>query len=432
MSSSRTGSVFVISGPSGAGKTTLAHHLVQNFDSAEFSVSYTTREPRGSEVHGRDYFFVDEGQFEKMEEEGMFLEHAEVHGHLYGTSRKWLQERIASGKNVVLDIDVQGALQVRTLLPSAVLIFVLPPDRKVLAERLTSRNTDKADTVEKRMKAAAWETGWIGYFDFFICNDELQDSLDQIETVFLSQRLRLDAITFPRQILTLEPDRFSGLEYWKGKKVVVTSGSTREPFDDVRFISNRSSGRMGSRMAESLHDSGAEVLFVSGPACFRARRSDGNIEVETADEMLDVLLREIPSADCLVMCAAVSDFTPENSVCGKMERSGTVSLDLQPTPDILQTLVDRIDNICPVLAFALEFGEESIARAKRKMLRKGASAIFCNPGDSAGCGMESLSNLGTLIFKDGSSETFPPASKKYIAHLIASSFGRHLMKENDE
>lgn len=423
------GRLFVLAGPSGAGKTTLAHHLVDTFEEAVFSVSATTRSRRGNERDGVDYLFITREDFQEKIREGYFLEHAEVHGHLYGTCGDWVRRQLASGRSVVLDIDVQGALQVKAAFPASILVFILPPDPGTLRGRLEARNTDDPAVVERRMEAAAWETGWIGSFDYFLRNDDLDSSRLQAESVFRAQALRLDDIAFPPEVLALRPEVFRGLEYWRGRRVIVTSGPTREPIDSVRFVSNRSGGLMGRCLAQAFRDAGAAVLVVAGPSRHPPPSGVETLDIETAEELMQVLLREAGGADLLAMAAAVSDFRPSSRAQGKLERSNCMELRLEPTPDILETLRMRVRDMCPVLAFALEFGRNGRARAMRKMAGKGADAIFCNPGDLEGSGMESGANQGELMFRDGSSLEVPRASKRYVAQVLASAMGRWLETE---
>lgn len=423
--------MIVLAGPSGAGKTTLAHHLVETFSSAVFSVSTTTRLARGSEIEGADYFFTGREEFLGMIESGYFLEYAEVHGQLYGTSKDWVKKELARGGSVVLDIDVQGALQIKQAFPASILIFILTPSPDVLSSRLSSRNTDDPDVVFRRMEMAAWEISWIGSFDYYICNRRLEDSLLQVESILRGERLKMVNTSFPSEVRAFTPDSFIGLEHWDGKRVIVTSGPTREAMDHVRFISNRSSGLMGFSMAMAFRDAGADVLFVTGPACISRSSGLDTIRVETAEEMLKILVKEVEKADLLVMAAAVSDFRPSAFHDGKTERSGNVRLELEATPDILEELDRTIDCMCPVMAFALEFGPDGEKRALGKMKRKGATAIFYNPGDVQGAGMEESSNQGKLFFTDGSYIEVKRSSKRYIAELLAAAMGRYLMKGNE-
>lgn len=422
--SGRYGQLFVLAGPSGTGKTTLSHHLVDTFEDAVFSVSATTRPARGSERNGVDYLFLSGDDFRRRQEEGYFLEHAEVHGHMYGTCRDWVMEQLGSGSSVVLDIDVQGALQVRRAFPSAVLIYILPPDPETLRARLESRSTDDSAVVDRRMAAAAWETGWIGYFDYYVLNDDLETSRLQVESIYRAQAIRLGNMAFPEEAIMLSPGSFEGLDSWKGRRVVVTSGPTREPIDGVRFVSNRSSGLMGRCLAEAFRDGGADVMFITGPSCHPPPCGVGTRTVETAGQMLEALLQETSGADLLVMAAAVSDFRPPAVLDGKLERAGGLRLHLEPTPDIIETLQDRVPGMCPVLAFALEFGKDGRERALRKMERKGVDAVFLNPGDVQGSGMESGTNQGELLFRDGTSLMVESASKRYVAMLLAAAMGR--------
>ncbi len=418
----------MLAGPSGAGKTTLAHHLVDTFRSAMFSVSTTTRSLRGSEEDGSDYFFVSREEFEKRIEKGFFLEWAEVHGHLYGTSEEWVSGQIAEGRSVILDIDVQGALQVKDAFPESVLIFILPASPEVLSDRLINRSTDDSEIILERVKAAAWETGWIGAFDYFVRNDRLEDSVKQVENILQGEGNRLVNMPFPDEARVFEPDSFLGREYWKNRRIIVTSGPTREPLDDVRFISNRSSGLMGSSMAEAFRDAGSDVLFVTGSTCNMNPPGVSTVNITTASDMLAVLGNEVGKADLLVMAAAVSDFKPVSYMHGKMERAGECELQLKATPDILSTLNKTVECMCPVLAFALEFGEDGEEKALKKMRHKGACAVFLNRGDISGIGMEATGNEGMIIFEDSSSLMIHRCSKRYAAELVVAAMGRYMIK----
>ena len=422
------GILVVLAGPSGAGKTTLAHHLVDAFQSAMFSVSTTTRSSRGFEEDGADYFFVSREEFEKRIENGFFLEWAEVHGNLYGTSAEWASGQLAGGRSVILDIDVQGALQVKAAFPESVLVFILPTSPEVLGRRLINRSTDDSEIILERMKAAAWETRWIGAFDYFIRNDRLEDSVKQVETILQGEGNRLVNMPFPDEARIFEPDSFLGRDYWKNRRIIVTSGPTREPLDDVRFISNRSSGLMGSGMAEAFRDAGSDVLFITGPACRMNPPGVSTVNITTASDMLAVLSSEAGKADLLVMAAAVSDFRPTSYMHGKIKRAVGCELQLEATPDILATLNKTVERMCPVLAFALEFGEDSEEKALKKMRRKGACAVFLNRGDVSGIGMEATGNEGMIIFEDGSSLMIHRCSKRYAAELVIAAMGRYMMK----
>jgi guanylate kinase len=187
------GNLFCVAAPSGAGKSSLVKALLELDSKLAVSVSHTTRAPRGQEVQGREYWFVAEPEFRAMIERGEFFESAEVHGHLYGTSRKAIEERLARGEDVVLEIDWQGALQIKALFPHAVLIFILPPSWDELAQRLTRRGEDGPDTIATRLANARTEVAQARHFDFVIINSLFETALFDLKTVVHSQRLKYAA-----------------------------------------------------------------------------------------------------------------------------------------------------------------------------------------------------------------------------------------------
>lgn len=187
------GNLFVVSAPSGAGKSSLVKALLELDARLTVSVSHTTRAPRGQEQHGREYWFVDDGAFRAMIARGEFIEWAEVHGNLYGTSRSAIDERLRDGHDVMLEIDWQGALQIKRLFPHAVLIFVLPPSWDELRQRLRRRGEDGEDVIERRMANAREEVAQARQFDFVIINSLFETALFDLKTVVHSQRLKYAA-----------------------------------------------------------------------------------------------------------------------------------------------------------------------------------------------------------------------------------------------
>jgi guanylate kinase len=173
----------VLAAPSGTGKTTIAHALVERFENFVFSVSATTRPPRGHERHGVDYEFLDRAEFDAMIEAGELVEWAEVHGNFYGTPRRNVEAAVRAGHHVVLDIDVQGARQIRTRIPDAVLIFVFPPTGSALWGRLTQRGTEARSEVERRMRAAREELGAAQDFDFIVVNENLDEAVARVRQI---------------------------------------------------------------------------------------------------------------------------------------------------------------------------------------------------------------------------------------------------------
>jgi guanylate kinase len=188
-----TGTLFTVSAPSGAGKTSLVKALVEALPELRVSVSHTTRAMRPGEVDGVNYHFVDRDAFAGMLEEAAFLEHAEVFGNWYGTSRIWVEEQLSRGTDVILEIDWQGAGQVKRLLPSTCSIFILPPSREALRERLTGRGQDDAATIDARMARATDEMSHYVEADYLVFNDVFEDALADLGAIVRSQRLRLEA-----------------------------------------------------------------------------------------------------------------------------------------------------------------------------------------------------------------------------------------------
>jgi guanylate kinase len=185
-----SGSLFIISAPSGAGKTSLVHALLNINPQINLSVSYTTRNPRPGERDGKDYHFVSRETFTEMTKRGEFLESAEVYGNLYGTSQKWISQEIAKGQDILLEIDWQGAAQVRKLFPECVSIFILPPSLEALEQRLKGRGKDNAEVIAKRMAAVREDVSHVAEFDYVIINDNLNEALRELNAVTLSARLR--------------------------------------------------------------------------------------------------------------------------------------------------------------------------------------------------------------------------------------------------
>jgi guanylate kinase len=185
-----SGSLLIVSAPSGAGKTTLVRGLLERDAQIQLSISHTTRAPRPGERHGKEYHFIDVATFTAMRERGDFLEWAEVHGNFYGTSKAWIAQQMASGRDIILEIDWQGARQVRTLFPEAVGIFILPPSLDVLATRLNNRAQDSAEVIARRLAAAQDEMRHVDEFDYVIINNELHQALESLVSVVTATRLR--------------------------------------------------------------------------------------------------------------------------------------------------------------------------------------------------------------------------------------------------
>lgn len=188
------GSLFIVSAPSGAGKTTLCRALVSSLPDLEFSVSYTTRDRRPGETEGMDYSFVTRQEFERMAAAGEFLEWAEVHGELYGTSKTRVYEILDSGKDVILDIDTEGASQIRTHTNTGTFIFILPPSLDILKKRLRERMTDSEEKIVRRLKQATAEIQTYQEYDYVIMNDILEDALRDFRSIITAKRLSAQMI----------------------------------------------------------------------------------------------------------------------------------------------------------------------------------------------------------------------------------------------
>lgn len=186
----REGVLYVISAPSGAGKTTLCKEIIDRFPNLRHSVSYTTRTPRQGEVHGRDYFFVGQEEFKRMVAAGEFAEWAEVHGNLYGTSLATLNESRTQGIDLILDIDCQGARQLKGRFEGGVYIFVLPPSMEELRRRLDNRSSDSAEVIERRIRNAAGEIRESRWYDYIIVNDKLDEAAEQLQSVLIAEQCR--------------------------------------------------------------------------------------------------------------------------------------------------------------------------------------------------------------------------------------------------
>ena len=187
-----SGQLFIVAAPSGAGKTTLVKLLLAE-DPVRLSISHTTRTPRAGEENGVAYHFVSVADFKAMVAAGDFLEWAEVHGNFYGTSKSWIANELAAGRDVLLEIDWQGAQQVRKIFAQAVGVFILPPSMEELTQRLTGRGTDSAEVIERRLVAAQDEMRHVGEFDYVIINDTLQQALSELISVLRASRLRFAA-----------------------------------------------------------------------------------------------------------------------------------------------------------------------------------------------------------------------------------------------
>ncbi|MCB4359720.1 guanylate kinase [Quatrionicoccus australiensis] len=186
------GNLYVVAAPSGAGKTTLVRLLLEA-EPVRLSISFTTRQPRPGEQDGREYHFVDTTTFRAMIERQEFLEWAEVHGNFYGTSKKWIADQLAVDADVLLEIDWQGAQQVRQQFPEAIGIFILPPSMEELERRLTGRGTDAADVIARRLAAAQAEMLHVGEFDYVIINNQLEEALLDLRAVVRASRLQYAA-----------------------------------------------------------------------------------------------------------------------------------------------------------------------------------------------------------------------------------------------
>jgi guanylate kinase len=191
--------VFIISAPSGSGKSTLVNEIRTNVERLEFSVSYTTRMPRGSEENGREYYYTSREVFERMIERGEFLEYADVFGNYYGTAWRFLEDAKGRGHDLLLDIDVQGAEQIQKKLPEAISIFILPPTRQELERRLRRRSSAERMTdetvIQRRLETASREIEKYTEYDYILVNDQLNDSVDALKAIIQSERLKAEGRT---------------------------------------------------------------------------------------------------------------------------------------------------------------------------------------------------------------------------------------------
>ena len=199
MSVRRRGTLFVVSAPSGAGKTTLCRELRKRVPGLAYSISVTTRAPRTGEIHGVDFEFVDRTQFMAMARAGEFAEHAEVHGHLYGTRASVLERALAAGTDILLDIDTQGAARLKAHAPEAVLIFIVAPSMSELEQRLRERRSDGEHEIARRLERARHEVTLWRRYDYLIVNRDVKEAMEQLESIIQAERCRVArlALTFP-------------------------------------------------------------------------------------------------------------------------------------------------------------------------------------------------------------------------------------------
>src|SRR5437868_4085064 len=216
------GMLVVVSSPSGGGKGTLIDRVLKTVPGLAFSVSYTTRAPRGSEENGREYFFVDEPAFHEMIERGEFLEWANVYGHLYGTSSAQVERERAAGRDIILEIDVQGAESIRHKVAGSVSIFILPPSFELLRERLVTRGTDSAADLERRLKGAPAEVAQYVSFDYVVLNDDINRASQQLASVIYAERARRE-----RQEVSLR-DALEDFGVIESRHVGISSGSDNQ------------------------------------------------------------------------------------------------------------------------------------------------------------------------------------------------------------
>jgi guanylate kinase len=186
----RDGILFVVSAPSGAGKTTLCTAITDSLENLTHSISYTTRIPRPGEIDGRDYYFVSEERFSEMTAAGDFAEHAVVHSNHYGTSKRVLLDMIKEGVDVILDIDTQGALQIKDHFSTAVFIFIMPPSMAILEERLRNRRSDREDDIRKRMQRAVDEIRDFALYDYIVVNRDFERALSELRSIVVAERCR--------------------------------------------------------------------------------------------------------------------------------------------------------------------------------------------------------------------------------------------------
>ena len=184
------GILIVVSGFAGAGKGTLMKEILAQYDNYALSISATTRQPRGTEVDGKEYFFKTVEEFEKMIAQGELIEYANYVGNYYGTPKAYVEEQLASGKDVILEIEIQGALKVKEQFPETLLLFVTPPSAKILKERLVGRETETIEVVEKRMRRAAEEAEGILSYDYILVNDDLQTCVEQMHNIIQGEHYR--------------------------------------------------------------------------------------------------------------------------------------------------------------------------------------------------------------------------------------------------
>jgi guanylate kinase len=187
-----SGNLFIVSAPSGAGKTSLVKALLASNKEIDLSISYTSRPPRPGEVDGKDYHFVSRETFLDMVKRGDFLESAEVYGNLYGTSQSWIRKEIAGGRDILLEIDWQGAAQVRRIFPACIGIFILPPSLQALEDRLKGRNQDSAEVIARRIASSREDVAHVAEFDYVIINDKLDEALQQLNAIVTAAGLRRD------------------------------------------------------------------------------------------------------------------------------------------------------------------------------------------------------------------------------------------------
>jgi guanylate kinase len=196
-----TGTLYVFSAPSGAGKTTLVKALLEQTDDIGVSVSHTTRVSRSGEFDGKDYNFVSQDQFKALIDQNAFLEHAQVFDNFYGTSQIWVEQELSAGRDVILEIDWQGAKQIRQQMPNMISVFILPPSREELLKRLTGRGTDEQSIIDRRMQDAVSEMSHYSEFDYLIINDDFATALQELLAVVLARRQRTTVQSQKQQIL---------------------------------------------------------------------------------------------------------------------------------------------------------------------------------------------------------------------------------------